>query len=62
MCINEHHWRGYTFDVGGYGAVFEGNVQARAPGSGLAQADVRRDNGFGKGKIAGGGSIPPLAQ
>ena len=31
-------------------------------GTGLGQADVSRDNGCGKRKMAGGGSIPPPAQ
>ena len=62
LCMNEDHWWSYASEAGGESAVTAGKVQARALGSRLALAHVRRDNGFGKGKVAGGGSIPPRAQ
>ena len=64
LCMNEDHCgtgrRRRRRERGGY-ACDEGKVHARAPSTGLAQADVRRDNGLGKSKMSGGGGIPPPA-
>ena len=37
-------------------------VQEATAGGGLGQADMASGNGRGKGKMAGGGSIPPPAK
>ena len=60
--MKEDHWWGHAYEAGGGGVVSQGKVQARVPGAGLAQADVRRDSGSGTGKMAGGGGVPPSAQ
>ena len=57
VCMNKDHWW-YADDAGDDGSVSEGKPQAPSPDSGLTQADVRRDNGFGEGKMAGGRCTP----
>ena len=55
---DENLWLGYADGAGGDGAVTGCTVQARASVAGLGQADVRHDDGFGKGKMACGGGHP----